>query len=448
MSAPARFWPMESGRRITSPFGPRDDGFHTGCDFGWPGGSAGRPVFAVQSGTVIFAGAAQGYGGPDPAGWLVIDSTDAEGGGCLEYGHIVRDAEIRVGTHVTAGQRIGVINPDKRTNAGVDPHLHLADMPRGYAHNTKQDPLARLAGAREPGRLEDPMQPGPWTGDPVWLEEVLRDALGDRLIAYPGWETRGTGRGENGGSQMGPLWGVMIHHTGNSRERPEVIRDGVWQSKTYFLPGPLSQCLITPDGKCHLVAIGPCNHAGSGSYPGIPSGTGNTRLIGFECAWPTIRQGGGYDEKEPWPDDQIATMRDASAAVVGRLGQRGDRVIGHKEYAGATQGKWDPGNLDMPRFRGEVNKALDGEFAAPTTPPTETEGGFLMALSDKEQQELLINSREAVKLATEARDHAKWVRDQLGPNLWGPGSSMGKNSNGQELTLRDGLAAYISKAGA
>jgi hypothetical protein len=39
-----------------------------------------------------------------------------------------------------------------------------------------------------------------------------------------------------------------------------------------------------------------------------------------------------------------------------------DRVIGHKEYAGAAQGKWDPGNMDMNWFRGEVGKALHGDF--------------------------------------------------------------------------------------
>ena len=92
------------------------------------------PVYAVQAGTVIYAGAAQGYGGPDPAGWLVIDSSDAEGGGCLEYGHIVR--EVARGDHVQAGQRIGHINPSSVTNGGVAPHLHLSDMPRGYAPAT------------------------------------------------------------------------------------------------------------------------------------------------------------------------------------------------------------------------------------------------------------------------------------------------------------------------
>lgn len=144
-----RYWPLGAGRIITSPFGPRAGSVHTGVDFGRVGGSGGMPVYAVQSGTVIYAGAAQGYGGPDPAGWLVIDSTDTEGGGCLEYGHIIR--EVGLGQRVTAGQRIGHINPSSATNGGVAPHLHLSDMPLAYNPAAKQDPMRRLAGALEPG---------------------------------------------------------------------------------------------------------------------------------------------------------------------------------------------------------------------------------------------------------------------------------------------------------
>ena len=86
----ARYWPLGTGSIVTSPFGPRAGGFHAGADFGFPGGSANKPVYACASGTVIFAGAAQGYGGPDPAGWLVIDHPRTAGGGCTEYGHIIR----------------------------------------------------------------------------------------------------------------------------------------------------------------------------------------------------------------------------------------------------------------------------------------------------------------------------------------------------------------------
>jgi hypothetical protein len=51
------------------------------------------------------------------------------------------------------------------------------------------------------------------SGDPIWLEAMLRDALGDRLVVHDGWQECGTGAGEHGTGQMGPIWGVLIHHT-------------------------------------------------------------------------------------------------------------------------------------------------------------------------------------------------------------------------------------------
>ena len=147
---PDRYWPLEKGCVVTSPFGPRGGGFHYGVDFGFPGGSGGRPVFAIQSGTVKYVGAAQGYGGPDPAGWIVIESTNAQGGGCLEYGHIVRLPNIMQGTKVKAGQQIAVINSNKMTNGGTSPHLHVSDMPGAYNPSAKQDLMPRLSGALMP----------------------------------------------------------------------------------------------------------------------------------------------------------------------------------------------------------------------------------------------------------------------------------------------------------
>ena len=64
-------------------------------------------------------------------------------------------------------------------------------------------------------------------------------------------------------------------------------------------------------------------------------------------------------------------MRDATAAVLTKLGKDSSHVIGHKDWAGASQGKWDPGNLDVVGwFRGEVAKAQRGEFKPkPETKP-------------------------------------------------------------------------------
>lgn len=54
-------------------------------------------------------------------------------------------------------------------------------------------------------------------------------------------------------------------------------------------------------------------------------------------------------------------------------------------------------------------------------------GGPLDALTPDEQHQLL--------------DDVAWIREQLGPNIWGPDSSMGTAADGHELTVRDGLAA-------
>lgn len=147
---PERYWPLDRGRIVTSPFGPRGGGVHTGVDFGFPGGSASKPVYAIQGGTVQYVGAAQGYGGPDPAGWIVIDSDDSQGGGVLEYGHIVRLPHVKVGAKIAAGDQIATINPSQATNGGTAPHLHVSFMPGAYNPSQKQDVMPLLRDARDP----------------------------------------------------------------------------------------------------------------------------------------------------------------------------------------------------------------------------------------------------------------------------------------------------------
>ena len=44
-----RFWPMERGHIITSPFGPQWGTLHAGVDFGWDGGSANRADYECAS---------------------------------------------------------------------------------------------------------------------------------------------------------------------------------------------------------------------------------------------------------------------------------------------------------------------------------------------------------------------------------------------------------------
>lgn len=144
--------PVERDFYVTSGFGPRGTEHHWGTDFGAPGGSGGRAVYAVKDGTVARSGPASGFGQ-----WVGIDHPATNGGGETIYGHII--PEVKAGDRVREGQRIGRINPNRATNGGVDPHLHLewhryTWTPPGP---DRLDPMTKLAGARWPGEKDTPM---------------------------------------------------------------------------------------------------------------------------------------------------------------------------------------------------------------------------------------------------------------------------------------------------
>ena len=139
-----RFKPISDDCHITSEFAAG----HPGVDFGRDGGSGDQPVFAAQAGLVTHAGAAQGFGGPAPAGWIVIDHPTAAGSGTTVYGSII--AEVAEGEWVHAGQRIARINPDPNTNGGTAPHLHFQVHPFVWQPGSQIDPVAWLDDAPAP----------------------------------------------------------------------------------------------------------------------------------------------------------------------------------------------------------------------------------------------------------------------------------------------------------
>lgn len=148
-----RVWPVGEGWVITSPFGPRWGTQHRGVDLGKEGGCAGEPIYAAQGGTVVYAGPATGFGGPDPAGWVVIDHPAEDGGDTTVYGHIIR--EVSVGQRVEAGQRIGHVNPNSSTNGGVAPHLHFEVHKYVWGVGNQMDPIPWLNSQPPGSHAED-----------------------------------------------------------------------------------------------------------------------------------------------------------------------------------------------------------------------------------------------------------------------------------------------------
>lgn len=192
-----------------------------------------------------------------------------------------------------------------------------------------------------------------WTGDPVWIADVLR-AEGVKLVEYPGWQNRGHG-------DFKDIRGVMAHHTGSDNATAASIANG-----RPDLPGPLSQLHIARDGTVTVVAVGVAWHAGVGMYPWLPTNMGNWHMIGIECA--NSGSSPAAPHRRNWPAAQYFALVNCCAAINRRLSQTAARTIGHKEYAGRAQGKWDPGAIDMDILRADIAARIGTESGTAPTP--------------------------------------------------------------------------------
>lgn len=197
-------------------------------------------------------------------------------------------------------------------------------------------------------------QSGVWRGDPLWLADVLR-ADGLDVVEFPGWRQRSRGKFKD-------IRGVMVHHTGSNTASAESIAHG-----RPDLAGPLSQLHIARSGTVTVVAAGVAWHAGVGMYPWLPANMGNWHTIGIECANTGTSRTAPH--RRNWPDAQYLALVDSCAAINRRLGQPASRTIGHKEYAGRAQGKWDPGAVDMDALRRDVATRIGDVAGGPTPRP-------------------------------------------------------------------------------
>lgn len=186
-------------------------------------------------------------------------------------------------------------------------------------------------------RIANEEAPVGWKGDPVWLADVLR-AEGLQCDIFPGAMDRGHG-------DMGDIWGIVAHHTGASGS------PGPGAIANHPQLGLCSQLHLDRGGKYTLCGVGVAWHAGNGSWPGLPANGANNRTIGIEAE---------NNGTEGWSIAQYGAYVRGCAAIIRKLGYKSDRVIGHKEWAGPSQGKWDPGGIDMNDFRRDVQAVIDG----------------------------------------------------------------------------------------
>ncbi len=111
-------WPASGP--ISSPFGPRGGGYHSGIDIG---GNTGAPVVAAESGTVVMSQWYSGYG-------KCVDISHGEGV-ITRYAHLSR-IEVNVGERVDRGELIGNVGT---TGIATGPHLHFEVILNGQARN-------------------------------------------------------------------------------------------------------------------------------------------------------------------------------------------------------------------------------------------------------------------------------------------------------------------------
>ncbi|WP_433662439.1 peptidoglycan DD-metalloendopeptidase family protein [Nocardia sp. CA-128927] len=162
--------PLEQGTyTIASGFGPRWGAMHLGLDFA---AADGTPIYAAQSGTVAYIGAASGFGQ-----WIVLDHPQEAGGGTTVYGHMwdAYATGLSQGDQVVAGQLIAYVGSNGESTG---PHCHFEVHPSVWAAGSQIDPQPWLAGATEPG-AEAP-EPTP----PAREEHTVSTHFGIDIASY------------------------------------------------------------------------------------------------------------------------------------------------------------------------------------------------------------------------------------------------------------------------
>lgn len=183
---------------------------------------------------------------------------------------------------------------------------------------------------------------------------------GLKVETVPGWQTRGS-------SSFNP-GGVTCHWTAGPRNATGRPSLNVVTNGRSGLPGPLCNVYLDRQGVCVVVAAGRANHAGVGGYRGL---VGNSAVYGIEA-----EAGGDRD----WTPAQSKAYPRLVAALLSGIGRGAEWAHGHNEWAPTR--KIDIRDWPMPAMRGAVAALL-------SDPSLGTPGGFLMALTDAEQAEVL-----------------------------------------------------------
>lgn len=188
-----------------------------------------------------------------------------------------------------------------------------------------------------------------------------------------------SGRDDETGLKFGPVYGCVIHHTGS--DGPDSSNQSLIDRGRSDLPGPLAHSGLNDNGVIDMFTWKRANHAGGGDpdvlaavksenygdYPPPPdkhqgepgAADGNDVFYGLETY---------YSGSHPMTKVQYQSAVGWAAAICDFHGWSSKSVIGHKEW---SDWKPDPGQVDMKKFRQDVQARLDAVNGGTTPPPAE-----------------------------------------------------------------------------
>jgi len=244
-------------------------------------------------------------------------------------------------------------------------------------------------------------------------------ARGFAVVEEPGCYSRTVGEGTSGEKDLLDVRSHLVHHTagGSDASDRRVVRGG-----RPGLRGPLAQWLTERDGTLRLLASGYANHAG----PTRRRDEGNSYSTGNEIVSAGLRA-------SDFNPAQVTASEALAEEMAREFGyDLDDWTVGHKE-AGVPRGrKVDPA-FSMPEFRARLSTT-----ATPITP----EEGFLMALSDDQQAELLQKVREiptAAQLDERINGALDAHRSGYAGAVWDRGLGKDPLDEARTVTAKDAL---------
>lgn len=166
------------------------------------------------------------------------------------------------------------------------------------------------------------------------------------VVELPGWQTRSRPSSSGGFNPSG----VLCHHTGGASDSREYV-DWMATVGRSDLPAPLCQLSLARNGTVYVCAAGRANHGGTARATGpMPAGDANYLYVGIEA----MNTG-----SEGWTATQYDAYVRLCAALCEHYGWPASHVRAHRETS--VTGKWDPGLLDMDRFRTDIANAIAQE---------------------------------------------------------------------------------------